>query len=76
MPLRQKDTEHPHVSEQFVNFDRAFTELGVWKEGRLGNAKVMVVDSVRCRDTVLKIYSRTDEDFCLQIKDLDPALWR
>lgn len=68
--------EEIHVSEQFVNFDRAFTELGVWKEGRLGNAKVMVVDSVRCRDTVLEIYSRTDEDFCLQIKDLDPALWR
>lgn len=69
-------TEHPHVSEQFVNFDRAFTELGVWKEGRLGNAKVMVVDSVKCRDTVMKIYSRAEEDLCIRIMDLDPKLWR
>ncbi len=69
-------TEHPHVSEQFVNFDRAFTELGVWKEGRLGNAKVMVVDSVRCRDAVLKILSRATEDLGIRIMDLDPSLWR
>ncbi len=69
-------TEHPHVSEQFVNFDRAFTELGVWKEGKLGSAKVMVVDSVKCRDTVLKIFSRTKEDLGIRIMDLDPRLWR
>ncbi len=69
-------TEHPHVSEQFVNFDRAFTELGVWKEGRLGNARVMVVDSVKCRDTVLKILSRATEDLCIRIMELDSALWR
>lgn len=69
-------TEHPHVSEQFINFDRAFDELGVWKEGSLGNAKVMVVDSARCRDTVLKIYSRATEDLCIRIMDLDPRLWR
>lgn len=65
-----------HVSEQFVNFDRAFTELGVWKEGKLGNARVMVVDSVKCRDTVLKIHSRAKEDLFLELRDLDPALWR
>lgn len=69
-------TEHPHVSEQFINFDRAFTELGVWKEGKLGNAKVMIVDSVKCRDIVLKIYSRAEEDLCIRIMDLDPKLWR
>lgn len=69
-------TEHPHVSEQFVNFDRAFTELGVWKEGTLGNAKVMIVDSEKCRDTVLKIYSRAQEDLCIRIMDLDSQLWR
>lgn len=69
-------TETLVVSDQFINFDRAFTELGVWKEGRLGNARVMVVDSVKCRDTVLKIYSRAEEDLCICIMDLDPKLWR
>lgn len=64
------------VSAQFVNFDRAFTELGVWQEGKLGKAKVMVVDSVKCRDTVLKIYSRAKEDICIHPMKLDPSLWR
>lgn len=69
-------TQTTDVSAQFVNFDRAFDELGVWKEGKLGNAKVMVVDSVKCRDTVLKIYSRATEDLCIRPMDLDPSLWR
>lgn len=69
-------TEHPHVSDQFVNFDRAFDECDVWKEGRLGNAVVKVVDSVKCRDTVLKIYSRAQEDLCIRIMELPPELWR
>ena len=69
-------TETHDVSLQFVNFDRAFTEMGVWKEGRLGNAVVKVVDSVKCRDTVMKIFSRTTEDPCVRIMDLDPELWR
>jgi len=64
------------VSAQFVNFDRAFTECGVWKEGKLGNAKVMIVDSVKCRDTVLNIYSRAAEDLCIRKMELDPSLWR
>ena len=64
------------VSAQFVNFDRAFGELGVWEEGKLGNAKVMVVDSVKCREAVLKIYSRATEDLCIRKMDLDPELWR
>ena len=64
------------VSAQFVNFNLAFDELGVWKEGRLGNARVMIVDSVKCRDTVLKIYSRAKEDLCIEKMELDPSLWR
>ena len=60
----------------FVNFDRAFTELGVWQEGKLGNAQVKIVDSVKCRDTVLKIFSRVKEDPCVRYMDLSPNLWR
>ena len=69
-------TETHDVSLQFVNFDRAFTEMEVWKDGRLGNAVVKVVDSVKCRDTVMKIFSRITEDPCVRIMDLDPELWR
>lgn len=69
-------TEHPHVSEQFINFDRAFDECGVWQTGKLGNAVVKIVDSVKCRETVLKIYSRAKEDLCIRIMDLPPELWR
>ena len=69
-------TKSYDVSAQFVNFDRAFTELGVWKEGRLGDAAVKIVDSVKCRDAVLRMYSRVKEDPCVRIMDLDPELWR
>ena len=69
-------TETCDVSAQFGNFDRAFTEMGVWQEGRLGNATVKIVDSVKCRDLLLRIYSRAQEDLCVHIMDLDPSLWR
>ena len=69
-------TETCDVSAQFGNFDRAFTEVGVWQEGRLGNATVKIVDSVKCRDLLLRIYSRAQEDLCVHIMDLDPSLWR
>ena len=62
--------------DNFSDFNLAFDELGVWKEGRLGNARVMIVDSVKCRDTVLKIYSRAKEDLCIEKMELDPSLWR
>ena len=50
--------------------------MGVWKEGSLGNAAVRIVDSVKCRDVVLKIYSRAREDLCIRRMELDPGLWR
>lgn len=46
------------VSKFYVNFDNAFTELGVQTFGKLGNATVRVIDAKGCREAVLKIYSR------------------
>lgn len=69
-------SRHPHVSEQFPNFEKAFDHHGVQTFGRLGNAEVRVVDAAKCRDVVLKIYSRTKEDLCIERQELPEELYR
>ncbi len=64
------------VSAQYVNFNQAFDELEVWQEGKLGNAVVKILDAKKCRDTVLKIYSRANWDICIEKQTLPPELWR
>ena len=63
-------SRHPHVSDQFPNFEKAFVELGAQSMGRLGNAQVRVVDAAKCRDILLRIYSRTWEDLCIERKEI------
>lgn len=69
-------SRHPHVSEQFPNFEKAFDYHGVQTFGKLGNAVVRVVDAAKCRDVVLKIYSRTKEDLCIERQELPEELYR
>lgn len=69
-------SRHPHVSEQFPNFEKAFEYHGVQKWGRLGNAEVRIVDAAKCRDVVLKIYARTTEDLCIERRELPEELYK
>lgn len=69
-------SRHPHVSEQFPNFEKAFDYHGVQTFGKLGNADVRIVDAAKCRDIVLKIYSRTKEDLCIEIQEIPEELYR
>lgn len=69
-------SRHPHVSEQFPNFEKAFIELGAQRMGKLGNADVRIVDAAKCRDIVLRIYSRTTEDLCMEIQEIPEALYK
>ena len=68
-------SRHPHVSEQFPNFDKAFDYHQVQTMGKFGNADVKVVDAAKCRDVVLKIYSRTKEDLCIEHRELPEELY-
>ena len=62
------------VSQFYVNFEEAFTRLGVQHFGKLGNATVRVVDAAACRDTVLRVYARADRDPCVE-KLVLPESW-
>lgn len=64
------------VSRQFVNFEKPLTELGAQKLGTLGNAEVRIVDAKMCKDIILKIYSRTNQDLCIEYMDIPEELYR
>lgn len=62
------------VSAQYPNFEKAFTALGVQTFGKLGNAEVRIVDATKCRDVVLRVYSRADRDVCVEALEI-PESW-
>lgn len=64
------------VSRQFVNFEKPLTELGAQKIGRMGNADVRIVDAKMCKDILLKIYSRTNQDLCIEFMDIPEELYK
>lgn len=69
----------PHFntgSENFGIFERPLTELGAMTRARLCGADVFVIDAARCRDVLLKIYSRTAENLCLKSGEIPEELWR
>ena len=63
------------VSRQFVNFEKPLVELGALQYGKLGNAVVRIVDAKKCRDIILRIYSRTTEDLCIRMMELSQELY-
>jgi len=74
---------HPHyctksddVSRQFVNFEKALVDCGAMEFGKLGNATVRIVDAAKCRDVILRIYSRTDEDLCIRFMEIPEEYWK
>ena len=69
-------SRHPHISEQFPNFEKAFNYHGVQTFGKLGNAEVRVVDAAKCRDVVLKIWSRATEDLCIREMVIPEELYK
>ncbi len=62
------------VSRQFVNFEKPLVALGAQTIGRLGDATVRVVDAARCREILLRIFSRADRDLCIAPFDI-PTQW-
>ena len=69
----------PHFntgSENFGNFERPLTELGAISRGKLCDADIVLVDAARCRDVLLDIYSKTDENLCLEPGDIPEKYWK
>lgn len=65
-----------NVSDQFVNFEKPFVKMGVQKFGTLGNAVVRIVDAKKCRDLVMKMYSRAKEDLCIKLMDIPESYYK
>lgn len=63
-------------SLNFNNFEKAFIYHGAQRDGQIGNAYVRVVDATRCRDVLLRIYSRTNENLCLTPGDIPEKYWK
>jgi aminoglycoside 3-N-acetyltransferase len=63
------------VSENYPNFEPALIACGAQAVGILGGAKVRVVDAAKCREVILRILSRAEEDLCIKRMELSPELW-
>ena len=63
------------VSQFYPNFERPLIALGAQTMGRLGNADVRVVDAAKCREIILRIYSRAQEDIFCEHRELPEALY-
>lgn len=64
------------VSQFFVNFEKAFIELGAQSSGKLGDADVKVVDAKMCEEILVKIYSNAKEDVCKEYKDVPESYYK
>ena len=64
------------VSQFYPNFEKPLIELGAQTMGRLGNADVRVVDAAKCREIILRIYSRAQEDIFCAHRELPVELYR
>ena len=62
------------VSQQFVNFDKAFIELGAMSFGKFGNAEVRIVDAAKAKEILIKILKNAGRDLCIEKMDI-PEEW-
>ena len=63
------------VSQFYVNFEEPLIRLGAQKTGNLGNAMVRIVDAKKCRDIILRIYSRATEDIFTEFRKIPEELY-
>ena len=63
-------------SLNFNRFEKAFIYNGAQKDGKIGDAYVRVVEAAKCRDVLLKIYSRSTENYCYLDQEIPEELWK
>ena len=64
------------VSLFYVNFEKPLVELGAQSFGQLGNAQVRIVDAMKCREIVSRIYVRAEADIFTQYREFPEALYK
>ncbi len=63
-------------SLNFNNFEKAFIYHGAQTDGRIGDAYTRVVDAAKCKEVLLRIYSRTTENLCMTPGDIPEKYWK
>ena len=64
------------VSLFYVNFEKPLVELGAQTFGQLGGAQVRVVDAMKCRETVSRIYERAESDIFTEYREIPESLYK
>lgn len=64
------------VSQFYVNFEKPLIELGAQSFGKLGNAEVRIVEAKKAREIITRMYSRADEAFFTEFRDIPETLYR
>ena len=74
-PMRvHKCSRTEDISLFYGNFEKPMVELGIQTFGKLADAQVRVVDSMGCRELIMKIFSRATEDIFPQHIEI-PESW-
>ena len=74
-PFRSHDASRTG-SLNFNNFEKAFVYHGAQTDGRIGDAYTRVVDAAKCKEVLLRIYSRTTENLCLTKGEIPEEYWK
>ncbi|MBP3376877.1 MAG: AAC(3) family N-acetyltransferase [Clostridia bacterium] len=74
-PFRSHDASRTG-SLNFNNFEKAFVYHGAQTDGRIGDAYTRVVDAAKCKEVLLRIYSRTTENLCLTAGEIPEEYWK
>lgn len=73
-PLLCSKTED--ISWFYGNFEKPLVQMGVQRFGKFGNAVVRIMDALACRNLIMKIYSRAQEDIFAQHIDIPESLYK
>ena len=74
-PFRPHDASRTG-SLNFNNFEKAFIYHTAQTSGQIGDAHTRVVDAAKCKDVLLRIYSRTTQNLCLSPGDIPEIYWK
>ena len=64
------------VSVQYVNFEKPLLYHGAMEFGKLGNAQVRIVDAAKCKQVLLDLFSKADQDLCIDKMEIPEEFYQ
>lgn len=76
-PMRSHSCSRANdVSLFYVNFEKPLVESGAQAFGQLGSAQVRIVDAMKCRKIVSRIYERAESDIFTEYREIPESLYK